>query len=195
MENFLLTDYKVRNVGYGSELGFFCNPVVKVRSMTSLRGKRGVVTYWRLYLYENFRNAPLPPFSLFRISHLIQLNPFAADTMRYDSNFSFLIKQARKRRLNADCSKWCISVLCAFIFLVLPFCLAFVLYYEVWDQSLCTVTDYTPCLPEFCVHGKCKQRDGLAFCDCAWGYTGRKCDVNETTPCNKSSYFVCYMSR
>ena len=45
MENFLLTDYKVRNVGYGSELGFFGNPVLKVRSISSLRGKRGVVTY------------------------------------------------------------------------------------------------------------------------------------------------------
>lgn len=46
MENFLLTDYKVRNVGYGSELGFFFwNPLVKVRSMSSLRVKRRVVTY------------------------------------------------------------------------------------------------------------------------------------------------------
>ena len=107
----------------------------------------------------------------------------------------FFIKQTSKRRLNRDCSKWCIAVLCALIFLFLLFGLVFVLYFEVWDQSLCTGTDYTPCSPGFCVHGECKQRDGLAFCDCARGYTGRKCDLNETVPCNQSSHFVCRMSR
>lgn len=162
----------------------FPNPGFKPRSMNSVKGKKKEPLLTQAAADQ------------FRIFGLIQLYRFAADRRCYKILITvFFMKQASKRRLNIDCSKWCISVLCALILLVLLLGLVFVVYYEVWDQSLCTGTDSTPCSPGFCVHGECRQRDGLAFCDCAQGYTGKKCDLNETAPCNQSSYFVCHMSR
>lgn len=194
MGNFLLTDYKVHNVSYRPKY-VLPDPVFKPLSMNFVEEKKRSAYLLKVIFLSDFFKA-LPPQFFFQIFGLIQRYCFAADR-GWDKIVinMFFIKQASKRRLNRDCSKWCIAVLCALIFLVLLFGLVFILYFEVWDQSLCTGTDYTPCSPGFCVYGECKQRDGLAFCDCARGYTGRKCDLNETAPCNQSSHFVCRMSR